>query len=1581
MNPSSKVQLAFKGTEFLEGLACLDRIAANSSRSIFREPVRIGAVSAWWGHVPFAHWLVHVVRPNRIVELGTHNGVSYGAFCSSVEVEGLICECTAIDTWQGDHQAGFFDDHVFEDVQSWHDDRYKKFSSLMRSTFDAALPAFQDGSIDLLHIDGLHTYDAVRHDFETWLPKLSRRGLVLLHDTAEHQGDFGVWRLWAELKDRYPSFEFQHSHGLGVLAVGPEVPTSIQNLCDLQKAQNDESLQGLFAAWGRRWSAEGLLVYEWQKGVFLRESLAKKSRELEETQANYGILAEKLSELLNSTSWRITQPARNALTSLLDARSRAKSTSVLMKRTLGTFARRIREFKARPRVKSSSLFDASYYLTHNPDVAKLGIDPLSHFLRTGWRERRDPSSKFSISGYLEYNPDIRDAGINPLVHYVVHGRREGRIVKTVLGEPVKYPKKVTPSQKSIALLAYMLQHPRLAIGIVRESRRIGLRQAAALAWQSSVPPKYSSSEIATARPDHEKWLLDTFHVVPYHLNPYLTQQQSPAPIRLAIHLHLYYEDMIDKCTFYLQNIPVTFDLFVSVPSEQDLAKIIFHLTDSLPKAHSICVESVPNRGRDIAPLIVQFGDRLKSYDIVAHFHTKKSPHNANLATWFEDVMDTLCGSVNEVKQILNLLTRDAKSVYPSGNKVSILDTGWSDNFEIAAKVISDFNLGNLNNFPRVEFPQGAMFWARTSSLEKLLSMPLQFSDFPEEPIGPDGTLAHALERLVLILGLHEPGRNYRLETRSLKRHKSPFYEAQHNFSQNIMHRSAKVLAYYLPQFHPTPENSLWHGDGFTEWYKVRAAYPLFQGHYQQHFPHPDVSYYLLESSDVLKKQAEMMRQAGIYGMIFYHYWFSGRLILEKPAQILLSDPTVQMPFCFCWANENWTRRWDGNEREILLEQVYSAEDALAFIRYLIPFFRDERYINIAGRPVLFVYRPSSIPPGYDYINIWRRECELAGLPFPYVVAVLTRGATSPKEYGMDAGAERVLHDWMGSAARDIRSELTPYWPLNGGVLDYEDVAKHYAVKARQGDFPLFRSIVPVWDNTARYGSDALLLHNFKADAMQSWVEQLIQEAECQLPENQRFLIVNAWNEWAEGAHLEPDMRFGYAYLNAIGRALSHKTFNSLDYITVPDSLSISIEFGSAAVERLRNDLEAKRKFVACLRASNILKVCRLSFTDTPLAKELDLGELIIEETQPDEADFKLRFEDLYLFPPITIERLLQMGLRYPGRAVCGTVMNDPTFMAEAAAPAAEISFPYSRRTGMELQPLGFIEGFKICGAAPFFKLGYSSPIKDHGGNKEKRVSTVIRYHAKGNKQLLINALFSLLSQDECDVRPYIGVQDLALEEFEDLVSELKALPWPRGCDPVLRLFRSSMEGADLRSLMLNELLREAPKGYVGFLDFDDIVFPYAYISMVKRLRKTDKNATFGRVFSAFISHQSGMVYRRDVIYNYGFNYADFLDNNHAPLHSFLIDTRKIEIEKIKFFSDMRFMEDYYLTLQIFSPSDTDWESLTLDNFIGDYNHFEDAGSNTLAITDTSKRKETLDSLDYKKCLERIHALKSLLHQR
>jgi glycosyltransferase involved in cell wall biosynthesis len=253
----------------------LDTLTQEALAPLFWRPTRLGVESAWYGHVPFAHWIVTAHRPASIVELGTHNGVSYAAFCEAVLRERIDARAIAVDTWKGDEHAGFYGEDVLGDVKRFHDQRYSAFSTLLRSTFDDALGVVPDGSVDLLHIDGRHLYDDVAHDFAAWRAKLSPRGVVLFHDTNVRERDFGVWRLWGEVRDTHPSFEFLHGHGLGVLAVGPEVAGPAAALCELRGGGAINVVRERFAALGERWIAARDLLDQQRAVAALQAELGK----------------------------------------------------------------------------------------------------------------------------------------------------------------------------------------------------------------------------------------------------------------------------------------------------------------------------------------------------------------------------------------------------------------------------------------------------------------------------------------------------------------------------------------------------------------------------------------------------------------------------------------------------------------------------------------------------------------------------------------------------------------------------------------------------------------------------------------------------------------------------------------------------------------------------------------------------------------------------------------------------------------------------------------------------------------------------------------------------------------------------------------------------------------------------------------------------------------------------------------------------------------------------------------------------------------------------------------------------------
>ncbi|HBS80098.1 MAG TPA: hypothetical protein DD989_15875, partial [Pseudomonas sp.] len=715
--------------------------------------------------------------------------------------------------------------------------------------------------------------------------------LCELTDGRREDGDEVVARieaLYTAMMGRYPAYRLLYSledKGRNLALRLDEAETISANLAAqanearaaLSAAQQEATaLAGQLTELSRKSEAEIMRLAEekdeQQSQVYrLKQSLSEQADELQRVQHSSYAEIQRLDSSLSDKLENIQR--------LEHALNVSRSGRVALKHLIRALANRaglaeLRNKHLRRQLMQSGLFDASYYRQAYPDVVEAGMDPFDHFVEFGWKEGRNPAASFSVNGYLERYPDVRLLDINPLVHYLRHGYREGRMVPTVAGGSARPVPRRTAAEKGVRLARLLMDEPRLAGKFVVEARRGGVRHAIGLVRSTTHQPVAPASEYTVSSglvpSSSEEYSL--YKVVPYYLNPYQQDDILLPTLSVGIHLHLFYEDMADECLEYLGNIPLSFDLYISIPEHQASHDWESTFKSKLPQVRQVVVERVPNRGRDLAPLVIQFGKTLADYDVIAHFHTKKSPHRESLEGWFGEIMSSLCGSRSGVSQILNLFGGDAKVVYPAGDHVAHWDSsGWSDNQDIAKALLHRHTKLDMADFDKTEFPQGSMFWGKGAALREFLSLPLDYNDFAEEPIAADATLAHALERLILVFSTLHEGRNYRIESQALSREPQQYYEEQHDFSTELVHDSIKVLAYYLPQFHPTPENDAWHGKGFTEWHKVAAANPLFEGHYQQHIPHPDLGYYHLDSPRQLALQADMMRQAGVNGLIFYHY--------------------------------------------------------------------------------------------------------------------------------------------------------------------------------------------------------------------------------------------------------------------------------------------------------------------------------------------------------------------------------------------------------------------------------------------------------------------------------------------------------------------------------------------------------------------------------------------------------------------------------------------------------------------------------------------------------------------------------------
>lgn len=596
----------------------------------------------------------------------------------------------------------------------------------------------------------------------------------------------------------------------------------------------------------------------------------------------------------------------------------------------------------------------------------------------------------------------------------------------------------------------------------------------------------------------------------------------------AVVVHIFYTDLWAEIEKELSALEIEFDLYITLGcADEERQEMRNNILRVLPNAAII---DFPNHGRDVYPFIqlINYG-YLDDYTCVCKIHTKKSLHRDDGDFWRQHLIRGILQRENTGSFLKQFLKHTDSAVWVSeGQNYSGEEWVGSNTNTLSTLALRS---GIIMNDFNVSFPAGSMYWVKPLIIDMLRSTELEYTDFEVEDGQIDGTVAHAIERLIGVI-VSKAGMRI-IDTPQL-------------FSDSVSEyiKPSYISAFYLPQFHQTPENNLWWGKGFTEWTNVTAAVPNYTNHDQPFLPGA-LGFYDLQSAEIMRKQYKLAKEAGINAFCVYLYWFDEKCLLDQPMQNILKDQDIEFPFYLCWANESWRRNWDGQSGEILMEQKYSDGFEVRLASYVKKFMADKRYQKPDGeRPRFIIYRPDDMPyPEKNIQNIREAFTEEVGEKIE-IGAVLTHWC-NPDNFDseiVDFWVEMPPHRAVQSEDIVFNESLKKEVGVDfnkdyrGLAYDYESVIFNLTKnKQYLSQLPAntIAGIMPSWDNTARRGSDA----HFAYQATPASFALFLREIYTHRMENsyRQELFINAWNEWAEKAVLEPSAKYGYGNIHAINQ--------------------------------------------------------------------------------------------------------------------------------------------------------------------------------------------------------------------------------------------------------------------------------------------------------------------------------------------------------------------------------------------------------------------------------------------------------------
>lgn len=596
-----------------------------------------------------------------------------------------------------------------------------------------------------------------------------------------------------------------------------------------------------------------------------------------------------------------------------------------------------------------------------------------------------------------------------------------------------------------------------------------------------------------------------------------TGPAAPAPIAVVLHCH--YAELLDELLAALPTIGEPFDLYVTNSSGETITAARLAAAGA---AHAE-VLTVENHGRDIWPLVqVVNAGILDAYDVVLKVHTKRSEWreghgelSGSGEEWRAALVGSLLGSPERTSAIVDAFRRDRSIGIVTADGSVAGPEHWGSNLDLVRGFLERLSMPLEPDDLR--FAAGSMYWIRGFLLQSLRALRIDRADFEEEAGQIDGTAAHAVERIIGI-GAVEAGMDV-LELREL------------DDRDDRASVDGRVVAFYLPQFHRTAENDRWWGAGFTEWANVAKAKPLYPGHLVPLMP-GELGFYDLALDEVRQRQRDLAAAHGIAGFMYYHYWFAGRRVLGLPLQ-RLADGDVDQPFCVMWANENWTRRWDGRDADVLVGQDYDRVPATEFIEDILPMLRDPRWMRVDGAAIVAVYKIGTVPDAAATIAHWRERARAEGAGELHVLAVdigeQMGGLPRPELVDLADGTLTFAPHNLPWIPSDRAAEVDERFA--GNLMGYRGTADAAIAQLADFDEHHHPGVMVTFDNTARKQWTPMAFTGANPWTFRRWLAAAL-EAQADRPLERRIVFVNAWNEWAESAVLEPTEQFGQTYLLA-----------------------------------------------------------------------------------------------------------------------------------------------------------------------------------------------------------------------------------------------------------------------------------------------------------------------------------------------------------------------------------------------------------------------------------------------------------------